>query len=125
MQKNRGKELVLNTIIIGIGKFSTQIISFLLLPLYTSILTTEEYGTSDLIITISTFVLPLITLLMEEAMFRFLIDCKNEEDKKSVISQTIIYCVISSIIALLIAIVIGKIFHVNYMLIGSIYVLHV
>lgn len=122
MQKNRGKELVLNTIIIGIGKFSTQIISFLLLPLYTSILTTEEYGTSDLIITISTFVLPLITLLMEEAMFRFLIDCKNEEDKKSVISQTIIYCVISSIIALLIAIVIGKIFHVNYMLIGSIYV---
>ena len=66
MQKSRGKELAVNTIIIGIGKFSTQIISFLLLPLYTTVLSTEEYGTFDLIITISTFVLPLITLLMEE-----------------------------------------------------------
>lgn len=122
MQKSRGKELAVNTIIIGIGKFSTQIISFLLLPLYTTVLSTEEYGTFDLIITISTFVLPLITLLMEESMFRFLIDCKTEDDKKTVISQTVIYCTISSIIFFLIAIVVGKVFNVKYMIIGSIYV---
>ena len=87
----RAKELVFNTIIIGVGKFSTQIVSFLLLPLYTSLLTTEEYGIYDLIVTISTLLIPLITLLMEESMFRFLIDCKDDKSKKKVISQSIIY----------------------------------
>ena len=44
---NQKKELIKNTIIISIGKFSTQLISFLLLPLYTSLLTTSEYGEYD------------------------------------------------------------------------------
>ena len=80
--KNRGKELLQNTIIIAIGNLSTQIISFFLLPLYTSVLSTKDYGIYDLLITISTFILPIITLLMEDALFRFLIDCKTEEEKK-------------------------------------------
>ena len=79
MAKNRAKDLAVNTIIIGIGKFSTQIVSFLLLPLYTSILTAEEYGIYDLIITIATFLLPIITLLMQESMFRFLIDYMQKQ----------------------------------------------
>ena len=42
---SRKKDLMLNTIIIAIGKISTQVISILLLPLYTSILTVDKYGT--------------------------------------------------------------------------------
>ena len=68
------RELIKNTIIVAIGKFSTQIISFLLLPLYTSILTTSEYGIYDFLITVAVFLVPMITLLLEESMFRFLID---------------------------------------------------
>lgn len=123
MEKSRGKDLAINTIIIGIGKFSAQIVSFLLLPLYTSILTTEEYGTYDLIITISAFALPIITLLMEESMFRFLIDCKNEEEKKSVITQTTLYIVISSIVFLILALVIGQIIKIKYIVVGIIYII--
>ena len=103
MQKNRGKDLAFNTVIIGIGKFSTQIVSFLLLPLYTSILTTAEYGIYDLIIAISTFLLPIITLLMEESMFRFLIDCNNDDEKKKVISQTVMYIFVSTIFFIIIS----------------------
>ena len=51
------KSLVKNTIIIAIGKLSTQVISFLLLPLYTAKLSTEEYGTYDYITTIGIFLL--------------------------------------------------------------------
>lgn len=123
MRKSRGKDLIINTIIIGIGKFSTQLISFLLLPLYTSILTTEEYGIYDLIITISTFLLPVITLLMEESMFRFLIDCKTDNEKKKVISQTAIYVIISSIIFLLLSIVISRIIVIKYLVIGIVYIM--
>ena len=111
---SRKKDLVFNTIIIGIGKFSTQIISVLLLPLYTSILSTQEYGTYDLIITISTFLVPFITLLMEESMFRFLIDADDVERKKNVISQTFIYAIISTIIFSLIILIFGKILNIEY-----------
>ena len=52
---NQKRELIKNTLIISIGKFSTQIVSFLLLPLYTSLLTTSEYGAYDFLNTISIF----------------------------------------------------------------------
>ena len=123
MGRSRGKDLAINTIIIGIGKFSTQLVSFLLLPLYTSILTTEEYGVYDLIITISTFLSPLITLLMEESMFRFLIDCENEEEKKKVISQTILYIGFTSAIFIILAIIISDFITIQYFIIGIIYII--
>lgn len=120
---SRNKELVFNTIIIGIGKFSTQIISVLLLPLYTSILSTQEYGTYDLIITISTFLVPFITLLMEESMFRFLIDAKNMQEKQKVISQTFIYTMLSTIFFSVAIFVIGKICNVEYVKIMILFII--
>ena len=44
---NKKKSLMKNTIIIFIGKLCTQLISFFLLPLYTSYLTTSDYGIVD------------------------------------------------------------------------------
>ena len=98
------EELVKNTAIISIGKMGTQLVNFLLLPLYTSRLTTEAYGTFDFIITIATFIIPIMTMLMEESMFRFLIDCKNDEEREKIISHTFIYCLSSLMIILLISI---------------------
>lgn len=90
----KSKELVKNTFIITLGKFSTQIITFLLLPLYTSKLSTSEYGNYDFVISISSFAVPFITMLLEESMFRFLID-SNDKEKKSIISLTFLYSIFS------------------------------
>lgn len=95
----KSAELLKNTAIISIGKMGTQIVNFLLLPLYTSRLTTKAYGSFDFIITISAFIIPIITMLMEESMFRFLIDCKDEREKEKIISHTFIFCSISLIFA--------------------------
>ena len=84
-------QLVKNTVIIAIGKIGSQILSYILLPLFTAKMAVDEYGTYDLACTLSVFLAPMITLLMEEAMFRFLIDAKTEKEKKDVISQTVIY----------------------------------
>ena len=92
------KDLFKNTIIIAIGKFSTQVISYLLLPLYTTILTTSEYGTYDLLVTICIFVIPLITIMMEESMFRFLIDEEEDVGKQKVMSTACLYALISTLI---------------------------
>ncbi len=71
MDKN--KELVKNTMIITIGKIATQFIGFLLLPLYTALLSTEEYGTVDLINTYAQLLIPVVTLQMDQALLRYII----------------------------------------------------
>ena len=103
---NQKKQLVKNTIIIAIGKLSTQIISYILLPLYTSKLSPSEYGIYDFICTLSLFLCPLITLLMEESMFRFLIDAIDKKEKKKIISQTIIYTIFGTAIFIPLAIIV-------------------
>lgn len=84
------KRLIKNTGIIAIGNMSTKLVSFLLLPLYTTLLSTQEYGTFDYILSIATFSVPFVSLLMDESIFRFLIDCKNETEKKKVISTSVL-----------------------------------
>ena len=99
-------QLVKNTVIIAIGKLSTQVLSYILLPLYTAKMAVGEYGTYDFVCTISLFLCPIITLLMEESMFRFLIDAKNKGDMKKIISQTIIYTAIGILIFIPLAIIV-------------------
>jgi O-antigen/teichoic acid export membrane protein len=83
-------ELFKNTLIIAFGKLSTQFLTFLLLPLYTAYLATNEFGTVDLIMTYVTLLAPVVTISLEMAAFRFLIDARNNEDeKRRVISNTL------------------------------------
>ena len=107
------KELIKNTFIIAMGKFSTQIVSFLLVSLYTAKLTTQEYGSYDLIVTIITFITPFITLTLEESMFRFLIDAKNKREEKSIITQTVLTILTMLSIACLLIFFIIKLFSIN------------
>ena len=74
---SKGKQLLKNTIIVTIGKISTQLITFLLLPVYTAILTKEEYGVVDLLNTLVGLFLPIVTLQVEQGLFRYLIDYRN------------------------------------------------
>ena len=93
---SKSKELAKNTLIISIGKVSTQVISFFLLPLYTSKISTDAYGDYDYVITVAAFLVPILTMLMEESMFRFMIDVKTYEEKKRIITQTFIYSIFSA-----------------------------
>ena len=72
---SRQSTLMKNTAIILFGKVCTQLISYLLLPLYTTVLSTEEYGTVDLLITYVTLIAPVVTLQMEAAVFRLAFSC--------------------------------------------------
>lgn len=76
---NKKKQLVKNTIIIFFGRVCTQLISFFLLPLYTSYLNTSEYGIVDLIQTYVTLFVPIITLELEMSIFRYLVDARSSK----------------------------------------------
>lgn len=104
----REKNLVKNTLIITIGKVCTQLITFFLLPLYTGILSTEEYGIVDLLNTLVSLLLPIVTFQVEQALFRELVEARDSDKEKtniisnsifSVIAQCMLYLVIFLIIA--------------------------
>ncbi|MBQ8042982.1 MAG: oligosaccharide flippase family protein [Clostridia bacterium] len=95
---SREKELIKNTGIITIGKICTQMISFFLLPLYTAVFSTEEFGIVDLFNTIVAFLLPILTIQIDQALFRFLIDARdNEEDKTRLITSAFLLVIIGII----------------------------
>lgn len=53
----------------------------LLLPLYTGILSTEEYGIVDLLNTLVSLLLPIVTFQVEQAVFRELIEVRGKRIK--------------------------------------------
>jgi len=112
---NRKKELAKNTLIISLGKFSTQLIAFILLPIYTLYLTPADYGLVDLIITYVALLIPVVTIQMEMAAFRFLIDAReNEAQKKAVISNVL--RIVLSLLTVIVAVCVGlaQFVHIPY-----------
>lgn len=100
---SRESNLAKSTSILAIGTFLPKITSFITLPILTGCLTKDEYGTYDLIIVLVSLLLPAITLQIQTAAFRFLIDHKKKEDRVSSIVTTIFAFIVPvSLIALVI-----------------------
>ena len=68
------------------SQFATKFLSFFLVPLYTSLLSTTEYGTFDLINTTIGVLLPILTLNIQEAILRFALDKKANKDAIATVS---------------------------------------
>lgn len=75
------KKLASNTIIFAIGTFSSKILSFLLMPFVTRMMTTADYGSADLIQQTVNVLIPIVTLQVNSAALRFSLDkAKNKAD---------------------------------------------
>lgn len=74
------KYLAKNMGLLTISNFGTKLLSFLLVPLYTNILSTSEYGTYDLISTTISILVPFLTLNIMESVLRFTM----EEDSNDI-----------------------------------------
>lgn len=79
---SRQRDLAKNTAILTFGKICTQCVSFFLLPLYTAILDTSDYGTFDLMITYGALMLPVVSGQLDQGIFRFLIEYRNDQNKQ-------------------------------------------
>lgn len=115
-QKNLSKKgrLVFNTIIIFFSKFCTQFLSLFILPFITSALATDEYGTFDLINTLACLLGPYMSLQIENGMFRFLIDTRNDKDGISNnITNGMILILLQVIIFTIIYFIVGHIFTIS------------
>lgn len=112
---NKNKELIKNTFILFLGKFCTQFISFLLIPIYTQFLISEDYGYVDLIQTYVMLIVPIIILRLDSGVFRFLIDSREDElEKKNIISSCIIFVFFQIILFTIILIILNVFFEIKY-----------
>lgn len=99
---NKNKELIKNTFIIFVGKFCTQFISFLLVPIYTHYLLSEDFGYVDLVQTYISLLAPMVIVRFDSAIFRFLIDYRNDEKEKNKIISSSFYLILFQIFLLVI-----------------------
>ena len=86
MQK-KNKSLLKNIGLFTIGSFGSRILSFLLVPLYTAVLATSEYGTVDLVTSTASLLTPILMLSIFDATLRFGMD--PEYKQEDVLSTTL------------------------------------
>lgn len=94
--KNKNKTLIKNIGLFTIGSFGSKILSFLLVPLYTSYLSTNEYGSIDLVTTTASLLTPILLFSIFDATLRFGMDASY--NKQDVLSTSIGIAIKSSIL---------------------------
>lgn len=112
--RDREKSLIKNTGILAMGTLASKIFSFFLLPLYTAVLTTEDYGTVDVLQTVSSFAMPFVTLQLSSAIFRFIIEKRKQEDQALIITTGILIEIVNIIIFTVIVTIINFFYNIQY-----------
>jgi O-antigen/teichoic acid export membrane protein len=92
------KKLAGQTAIYGLPSIVGRFLGYLLVPLYTRVFTTGEYGVVNVYYSYAAFIMVILTYGMETAFFRF---NENEENKEKVFSTGMISLVTSSALFLL------------------------
>ncbi|MDO5432580.1 polysaccharide biosynthesis C-terminal domain-containing protein [Eubacterium sp.] len=109
---NKYVTLLSNTVVFAIGNVLVKVISFFLMPLYTAVLTTEQYGVSELLNSAIEIILPIGTLCVIEALYRFSIE-KNA-NYKAIFANSIRIVLYGDIVVLLVCVLLKHIFNYGY-----------
>lgn len=109
----QGKKLIKNTLIYSAGNFGSKILSFILVPIYTFFLSKSELGSYDLLLTTVNLFVPILTLQLSDAVYRWLLDAGDERilQKKS-ISTSLFVVGLTSVLFTIIIYIIN--FWINY-----------
>ena len=91
----KSKRLIKDTVVFGIGNISSKMILFFLVPIYTNYLSTEEYGTADLIVVISGLAVSLFSLDIFNALLRF--SLSSAENRENVARVSMRVCCVGAL----------------------------
>lgn len=94
---SRKKTLFKNSLLFALGNMGVKLISFIMVPLYTNVLSLKEYGAIDIMLTVSMLLSPLLMGNIQESVMRFLLD-KNA-DRNKIVSTAVITFFIGLIIS--------------------------
>jgi len=86
------------TLVYFIGNILSKLVSFFLLPLYTSKIPPDQYGSYDLILSFLNLIAPIAFFQIWDGMFRRSFDFQNREEKYDVISNSYVVTIGGSFI---------------------------
>ena len=111
------KSLLKNTLILGIGMVLPKLINLLTMSVYTRYVNAGEFGTLTYVTTvILSLLVPIITLQLENATFRFLIDTDKFENQSQYVTSAFVVISLMTLPTMLIAyfVPIGSVFSAWY-----------
>lgn len=76
--ENRSRQLIKGTGIYAIGTFGTKLLTFLIVPLYTFYISTEDMGIYDLLLSTIQLLSPIVTMQISDAAYRWIIRDEGE-----------------------------------------------
>lgn len=85
---NKYIRLLSDTIVFAVGNLLVKLLQFFLVPLYTSVMSTAEFGVSELSNNLSEMIYPIITMGIYSALFRFALE--KEHDRKKLFTNGIL-----------------------------------
>ena len=103
--RQKNKSLLKNIGIFTLGSFTSNAISFLMIPLYTSVLSTSEFGSVDLMSSTASLLSPILLLSIQDATLRFTMD--NNYKKEDVLSTSLNVVLKGTTILTLVIVLIG------------------
>lgn len=99
-KESRSGYLIKNTALFAIGNMGTKVINFLMVPLYTYALSTEQYGTINTATSICYMIIPLIMCNIGEAVRRYLLE--KDSDKHAVQAVELLWFACGAVISFLV-----------------------
>ena len=95
--KNKYQTLAGNTVKLGLGTFGSKLLVFLMVRFHTEYLSPADYGTADLITQTANLLIPLVSLGITDAVFRFVMD--EAEDAAGVFTAGFFVLLAGSVLA--------------------------
>lgn len=90
------KTLAKDTGMFAISRFASKLLVFFLTPLYTYVLSTDEFGIADLLNTTIHFIYPLLTLAIADAAMRFALD--KGENQNAVFNNSLLITLLGTVV---------------------------
>ncbi len=93
---NRNEKLVKNVLLFAIGNIGSKLLQIILVPLYTRVMTSAEYGTVDIMQAVVSLLMPIFSFTIYEAVFRYAME--KDYDKRAVFSTGIIMSLLGTVV---------------------------
>ena len=84
---NRYKKLFSDTLVLAIGTFASKLLVFLLMPLYTALLSPTQYSAAELITSTANLIMPFACMGITTGIFRFA--AERNANREAVFSSSI------------------------------------
>lgn len=93
---SRNEKLVKNIILFAVGNVGSKLLQVILVPLYTRVMTSAQFGTVDIMQAVVSLLIPIFSFSVYEAVFRYAME--KDYDKKAIYSTGIIMSLVGTAI---------------------------